>query len=184
MGNNQGENAEAKNESEEKPEDIKVAYSKLKAERDKRKDLEDRLAKIEAEETKRAQEKMLEEKKYSELIEQKNKDFAKLQSELEAERAGFKKSKIENLVISEASKLKAKDPYDIIRMVDLGSVEFDDGGKILGLDKILKTVKESKPYLFESEAKEPNQNANARPANQGGQVGKPGSVFEALKNIK
>lgn len=168
--NNEGGNADDKNKKGDEgkggDEGQKVDYAKLKAERDKRKELEDRLAKIEADEAKKKEDLLLAEKKYQELLDQKSKDLEKTASELAAERATAKRSKIENAIITESAKLKAKDAADVVKFIDLNTIELDDSGKPVGLEDVLKKVKESKPYLFEDGGKGgSNPNENGRPGN-------------------
>lgn len=164
-------------------EGTKVDYAKLKAERDKRKELEDKLAKIEADEAKKMQDQLLAEKKYQELLDQRNKEFDKINSELVSERANSKKSKIENAIIAESAKLKAKDPLDVVKFIDTTSIEFDDSGKIIDLEKILKQVKDSKPYLFEDGKAVVIPGENGRPANTTGNENA-GSTSGAMSSNK
>jgi len=161
----------------------KVDYAKLKAERDKRKELEERLSKIEADEAKKKEEQLLADKKYQELLDQRNKEFEKINSELVSERANSKKSKIENAIIAESAKLKARDPLDVVKFIDTTSIEFDDSGKIIDLEKLLKQVKDSKPYLFEDGKAVVIPGENGRPANTTGNENA-GSTSGAMSSNK
>lgn len=60
-----------------------------------------------------------------------------------------KRSKLE-LAIKDA---KAHDPSDVIDKLDLETIKLDDD-KLLGFEEQLNNIKESKPYLFVSEADE------------------------------
>lgn len=144
----------------------KVDYAKLKAEREKRKELEERLAKIEADEAKKNEAKLLEEKKYQELLDAKSKELESAKGELESTRATVKRSRIENAIIAESAKIGAKDPLDVVKFVEIDKVELDDAGTPVGLDKLLEQVKKNKSYLFNESGKStPNPRENGKPGN-------------------
>lgn len=53
-----------------------------------------------------------------------------------------------NAIKLAAIKAKAKDPADILAFIDKGKLELNEDGTIKGLDDQLKTLSESKAYLF------------------------------------
>lgn len=102
------------------------------ANRVKAKQLEERLKALE-------EEKLKEQNKYKELYEQKQKE---LQEILEQQ----KMQAFNNALIEAARKAGFRNPDDI-RLADLSQVELVDG-KLVGVEKVIDSLKKDRPYLF------------------------------------
>ena len=69
--------------------------------------------------------------------------------------AGHRKAIKRDAALKLALNGKAHDPNDMIRLLDAEKIELDESGNLKGsVDDLLKTIRESKPYLF-AEDKEP-----------------------------
>ena len=69
--------------------------------------------------------------------------------------AGHRKAIKRDAALKLALNGKAHDPNDMIRLLDAEKIELDESGNLKGsVDDLLKTIRESKPYLF-AEEKEP-----------------------------
>ena len=80
----------------------------------------------------------------------------------------YKDSLLTSTIKLEATKIKAKDPGDVIAFLDKTKLEIADDGTIKGLDEQLKKLQESKPYLFgESTSNPPAGSGGANPAGGG-----------------
>lgn len=79
-------------------------------------------------------------------------DFAKKYQELENL---VKQERIKNAFILEAQKQGVKYIDDAYRLADLSGVELTDSGQVVGVDKVIEALKESKPYLFEQQQNKP-----------------------------
>lgn len=63
----------------------------------------------------------------------------------------FNKRILDNSIETELFKAKVKDPKDVIANLDLTQIKFDDDNKLTGLEEQVKSLKESKAYLFEDD---------------------------------
>lgn len=104
---------------------------------------------------------LLEEKKYQELLTQKEGLISDLQTQLKQKEENFKKSLFETKLSSISNELKARDVNDIKALIKESDIELKDG-VFVGLEDKIKKIKEDKPYLFHDE-KRPDPNANNRP---------------------
>ena len=64
------------------------------------------------------------------------------------------KNKLDSAVKLALVEANVHDPNDVISQIDLETVKLEDG-KVKGLDEQIKSVKESKPYLFKREESKP-----------------------------
>lgn len=64
------------------------------------------------------------------------------------------KNKLDSAVKLALVEANVHDPNDVISQIDLETVKLEDG-KVKGLDEQIKSVKESKPYLFKKEEQPP-----------------------------
>ena len=70
----------------------------------------------------------------------------------------YRESNIKSQIKLLGVKEKAKDTDDLVRFLDIAKLDLDETGNIKGLDEQLKTLKESNPYLFDTEQQEPKPN--------------------------
>ncbi len=99
------------------------------------------LKKFKDAEAKAAEAKLLEDKKYEELIANKDKEISDY------------KSKYENSIkfaafAEEASKAGVVSASDAYKLADLSDVEIDENGTVKGIAEKIAKLKEEKPYLF------------------------------------
>ncbi len=84
-------------------------------------------------------------------------------------------AKIKDLTLDSAVKLalsgKVHDADIVAELLKKGGLELDDKGNIQGLDDKVKTLKESKPFLFVQE--QPNPQPNPNPFQFQGKIGNP-----------
>ena len=74
----------------------------------------------------------------------------------------YKNTLLESAIKIKAMSEKAKDAGDLIKFLDTSKLEIDETGNVKGLDEQLKTLKESKSYLFD--VAQQNNNTGANPA--------------------
>jgi hypothetical protein len=96
--------------------------------------------KYEADEQKNKEKKLLEEKKYTELIAEKDKQIASLTEANKAE-------KLNTRIIAEAQKVGTVDIEAVLRLIDRSGITYDQNGVISGVEQAVKALLDSKPYL-------------------------------------
>lgn len=128
-------------------------------------------------------EKALEEKRLAELSEKERaEELAKkyeaekqeLASQLEALRTQAQQERIRNEFIKVATSANIAYIDDALALADLSAVTIDEDGKVVGVDDVVKTLVENKPYLVAKKQAQPigtatNGGGNAqadRPAEQ------------------
>ncbi|KRK90516.1 phage scaffolding protein [Companilactobacillus futsaii] len=85
-------------------------------------------------------------------------DNKKSSDDFKAQLAGVKKDNAIKLALRDS---KAKDADLVFKDLDMSGIELGEDGKLTGLDKQIKDLKESHDYLFENEEPEPNNHINA-----------------------
>src|SRR5690554_2963928 len=109
-------------------------------------------------------EKALEEKRLAELSEKERaEELAKkyeeekkqLEAELEAIRTQAQQERIRNEFIKVASSANIIDIDAAIALSDLSAVEIGEDGKVNGIDDVVKTLVENKPYLVAKKQAQP-----------------------------
>lgn len=97
-------------------------------------------------------------KKQAEGNENLQKEFADLQEKYNAEKAAFEK-KLKDNEVNSALKLalagKVHDADLTLSLIDRESIVLDAKGEVKGLEEQVKTLKESKPFLFVEEEAAP-----------------------------
>jgi hypothetical protein len=92
-----------------------------------------------------------------------NEEFTKTIEELQKKNLDwegkYKNTLLESAIKIKATTEKAKDAGDLIKFLDVSKLEIDDSGNVKGLEEQLKTLKESKSYLFDT-GTNPNQTTN------------------------
>lgn len=80
-------------------------------------------------------------------------EYEKLAKTAEAERDSFKtkyeQATINNAIIAKAATLGAVDMDAVIALINKGEIKVDESGTITGIEEALKTLSESKKYLFD-----------------------------------
>ena len=85
--------------------------------------------------------KLLEEKKYQELIDSQKKKIEELESSVS-------QVKLEGLIRNEAQKLGVIDPDVVIKLIDRAGIKTNEDGSMLGISEAVKSLTDSKPYLI------------------------------------
>jgi hypothetical protein len=106
----------------------------------KAKEAEARLQEIENAKKSEAEKKLLEEKKYEELLKAKEDELMQLRTERE-------QSVKQQSIISVAVKLGARDPDAIAKLIDQTKVAVDKDGNVSGVEDAVKALLADKPYL-------------------------------------
>jgi len=82
----------------------------------------------------------------------------------------YKESNLTTAIKLAALNAKAKDPSDVLAFIDKSKLQLNEDGTIKGLDEQLKTLTESKSYLFGETI--PGSSGNNPPGGGGGNVPK------------
>lgn len=155
---------EAKDSPQEK-ESPKVPLSEFLEVKKTAKELKEKLAQFEGKEKSEAEAKLLEEKKYQELIDQLKAENESVKTERENERKNFKLEKLQNKFQRELEKVGAVDSDDALKFVS-----YDD---LLDAEKVDDEVKKrveglvkAKSYLFSAKQRSvtENRSPNSIPA--------------------
>ena len=102
-----------------------------------------RLAELEEQEKKRKEAEMSEAEKLKAELDA-------LKTEAEKARSQARQTKLEADVKLQAAALNFADPADALKMLDMGSIEFDDSGNPKGIKEALEALSKSKPYLLKT----------------------------------
>ena len=152
--NNQGENQDK--------DSGKVPLNTFLDQKKINKELKDKLATYEAKDKAAADAKLLEEKKYEELIQTKSSETEALRKELDLERKNSKLKTIENKFTSELSKINVVDADDALKLIKyddlLESDSFDDEIKVR-----VSELAKNKTYLFKATGSNRSNTENGRP---------------------
>lgn len=89
--------------------------------------------------------KLIEEKKFGEVITTKDQTITQLQETI-------KNGAIDRALINEAVKAKAVDPNVLIKLVDRTKVAVDEHGNVTGMTEAIAELQTSSPYLFGNNA--------------------------------
>jgi hypothetical protein len=100
-----------------------------------------KLKEIESNKTKEEEDRLKKQGEYQKLAEQKEAEANTLREELQQNR-------IDNKLTLEASKLGVIDIDALLKLVDRTKITFDANGTLTGVEDALKTLQESKAYLF------------------------------------
>lgn len=151
--------AETKPEETEKPtektftqeEMNEILAKRLKREKEKQAELDEKLRKLEE------YEKAEEERKKAAMSEAERlkaeKEEAAKRAEEASEQAKQAQEKANQRIInteikSIARALNANDPNDVLALLDKSNVEIDDEGNVKGIEDAVKALKEAKPWMF------------------------------------
>lgn len=144
-----GENksADVKNDS--------VPLGKFLEQKEIAKELKQKLSAYEQKEVKIAEEKMLEEKNFRELLSKKEQSLAEKEKAIEELKFSHKYERTKNVAISKLHQMDIRDATDGLAFINLKGFVDDDNIDIK-LEKEIGILREKKPYLFK-DAKAPNQ---------------------------
>jgi hypothetical protein len=133
---------------------------------EKAKQAEKELARIEKEKDQELQKKLKEEGKLEELLGEKDKEIEKLSSTLSS-------VKLNNEIMSIASKLKVVDTDVVAKLIDEDKLEKDKEGNYLNVESVVSELISEKPYLANAESNVRSDiggNANASTESQNGDI--------------
>lgn len=122
------------------------------------------LAKLQKQKDKELQEKLKEDGKLEELLEEKEKEIEKLTSDLSS-------VKLNNEIMSVASKLKVVDTDVVAKLIDKEKLETDKEGNYLNVESVVQELISEKPYLAGAQSNVSSNiggNANATTESQSG----------------
>ena len=133
--------------------------------RDKAKTAEKELEKIQKAKERENQDKLKEEGKYQELLEEKEKEISNLQNSIS-------ELKLTSEIMSVASKLNVVDTDAVARLIDRNKLEADkDSGDYTNVEDVVKELLSEKPYLANGSSSTSSNigtNSNATTGSQNG----------------
>jgi len=120
--------------------------SELKTERQKRRELEERVQATEAE-------KLLEQGKLKEYADTLKTQLEKASTELKSMKQSFAFTTVKGQIEREASRLGCVDTELLLKAIDLDKIQVDDAFNVetQSLSQVLEATRKSKPYLFKHE---------------------------------
>ncbi|MGY3188800.1 phage scaffolding protein [Lysinibacillus sp. TE18511] len=138
-------------------------------------DLKSKLSEYESKAEEQRQAELSDVQKAQEQAKQFEDQLATLTAQLETERANTRQQAIKNEFIKVASSANIIDIDAAMALSDLSAVEIGEDGKVNGVDDVIKTLVENKPYLV---AKKQTQPIGA--ATNGGSGGQSEKTAEQL----
>jgi hypothetical protein len=115
----------------------------------------DRLKAIEKKEAEEREAKLLEEKKFQELLEEKDKKISELTQNQQ-------RMLLDSKISTAALKAGAVDTEAILKLIDRANITLNDDGSVAGVEEAIKTLLETKPYLVGSD-QQPTVGAGTNP---------------------
>lgn len=146
---------EGKEDMASQLENFKKGMLKYKSEK---KELEGELAIFKAQQKEAKEKELAEEGKYRELLEEKKKELAELNSNIEKERATRKRDNLLNKIRLKAQKEGANDVDDITRFLNVDELLNSDDEAI---NEKFNQLKEKKSYLFSDKKKSATDENNS-----------------------
>lgn len=131
--------------------------------------------------------KLVEQQKWQEIATKKDAELAELTAKLSAKDQAIQTQTVKTALTNELIKLNPVDLDAAIKLADLSEVKVAEDGTITGLDTVVKSLSETKPFLF---GNKPDVNNGPKTPPQEG--GKPPSgrmwtkaeIAEVAKNPK
>jgi len=130
-------------------------------------DLKSKLSEYESKAEEQRQAELSDVQKAQEQAKQFEDQLATLTAQLETERANTRQQAIKNEFIKVASSANIIDIDAAMALSDLSAVEIGEDGKVNGVDDVIKTLVENKPYLVAK--KQPQPIGTATNGGSGGQ---------------
>lgn len=120
--------------------------AELKAERQKRRELEERVQATESE-------KLLEQGKLKEYADTLKAEAEKLKTELKSVKQNFAFTTVKSQIERKATELGCVDSELLMKAIDLDKIQVDDSFSVEAnsLGEVLESVRKSKPYLFKQD---------------------------------
>jgi len=118
-------------------------------------DMKTKLAVYEFEEEERRKAELTETERSQELAKQFEEEKNALTAQLEALREQSKQERIRNEFTKVASSANIVYIDDAIALADLSKVSIDDDGKVIGMDDVIKSLVENKPFLVAKKQTQP-----------------------------
>lgn len=125
-----------------------IPYERFKEVNEKKKAAEEKLAAFEAAQKAQTEKKLKEDGELQKLIETKDAELKKIQSDFEMHKVKINEIKIEHAIEILAAQSGAADVKDIARLIDRDKISIDDTGAVKNAKEAIEALKESKPYLF------------------------------------
>ena len=135
-----------------------IIAKRLERERKKFADYEDVKAKASEYETKLEEQRLAElseKERAEELAKKFETELNELKSQLEAKENAIREQAIKNEFIKVASSANIIDVDAAIALSDLSAVSIDESGAVVGVDDVIKTLVENKPYLVAKKQSQP-----------------------------
>lgn len=135
-----------------------IIAKRLERERKKFADYEDVKAKASEYETKLEEQRLAElseKERAEELAKKFETELNELNSQLEAKENAIREQAIKNEFIKVASSANIIDVDDAMKLSDLSAVSIGDDGAVVGVDDVIKTLVENKPYLVAKKQAQP-----------------------------
>jgi hypothetical protein len=120
---------------------------------------EEHLNRYKQEEKQRVEAKLLSEKKYEELISEKEKQIDEVAARLKNAEEKHNKYMFKSQVHSIANSLKARDPNDVEMSLNISDFKQNESGEYSGIKEFINELRDKKPYWFEQDViSDPKQN--------------------------
>ena len=135
-----------------------IIAKRLERERKKFADYEDVKAKASEYETKLEEQRLAElseKERAEELAKKFETELNELKSQLEAKETAIREQAIKNEFIKVASSANIIDIDAAIALSNLSAVSIDESGAVVGVDDVIKTLVENKPYLVAKKQAQP-----------------------------
>ncbi len=135
-----------------------IIAKRLERERKKFADYEDVKAKASEYETKLEEQRLAElseKERAEELAKKFETELNELKSQLEAKETAIREQAIKNEFIKVASSANIIDIDAAIALSNLSAVSIDESGAVVGVDDVIKTLVENKPYLVAKKQTQP-----------------------------
>lgn len=144
-----------------------IPYERFKEINDKLKEASDKLSAIDAEKKKQSDDKLLEEKKYQDLLGNKDKEIADLKTHVAKVEKNAKIGEIKNKFINSLSKVDVIDAEDAIKLVGIDDL-IDSEDLDTEINKRVTDLTKNKSYLFKAGSNRSNHKENNGVKNNGG----------------
>lgn len=118
-------------------------------------DLKSKLSEYESQAEEQRQSELSDLQKAQEQAKQFESQLSELTAQLETERGNARQQAIKNEFIKVASSANIIDIDAAIALSDLSAVEIGEDGKVNGVDDVIKTLVENKPYLVAKKQTQP-----------------------------
>lgn len=133
--------------------DAKTLSQQLKHWRDKANEYKSELDDKSAAEQKAEETRLQEQQKWQELAEKRESENADLKSQLNTANEQIKTVRVQNALVSELTKHNPVSVDDAVKLADVTGIQVDENGTVTGVDTVVNSLVESKPFLFGQDQK-------------------------------